>query len=136
MSDAGTWARFRVGGLDDEDGNATQPVQVVCTECREVSPYFTYRDDGGADRTAPLDDLITWVQHHSCYLELHATVGVDIPGRGWLHIVSGASEVDPDTLVGRQILLNGKPVRVRGVETFAVGRPYPPGLPFGLLVEY
>src|ERR1035441_10399918 len=67
VSDAGTWARFRVGGLDDEDGNATQPVQVVCTECREVSPYFTYRDDGGADRTAPLDDLITWVQHHSCY---------------------------------------------------------------------
>jgi hypothetical protein len=59
-------SRFRVAGLDDEDGEATQPVRVTCAECKRPSPWFTYRDDGGADYTAPLDDLVKWAQDHRC----------------------------------------------------------------------
>jgi hypothetical protein len=55
---------FRVGGFDDEGGEATEPVQVTCTACAETSPWFTYRDDGGADYTTPLSDLVTWAQAH------------------------------------------------------------------------
>jgi hypothetical protein len=58
--------RFRVGGLDDEDEKPTQPVRVTCTDCKRMSPWFTYRDDGGADYTAPLDDLVKWAQDHRC----------------------------------------------------------------------
>jgi len=66
---------------------------------------------------------------------LHSDESVLISGRGLLHVVEGGSGVDPDTLRGRLILLNGTAVRVVGVETFAIGRPYPSRLPFGLLVE-
>jgi hypothetical protein len=59
-------SHFRVGGLDDEDGKPTQPVRITCTGCKRPSPWLTYRDDGGADYTAPLDDLVKWAQDHRC----------------------------------------------------------------------
>jgi hypothetical protein len=59
-------SRFRVGGLDDESEKPTEPVQVICTRCGNSSPWFTFRDDGGADRTAPLDELVAWAQEHRC----------------------------------------------------------------------
>lgn len=59
-------SRFRVGGLDDEDGKPTQPVCVTCTGCGRVSPPFTYRNDGGADYTADLRKLAEWAQGHQC----------------------------------------------------------------------
>ena len=59
-------SRFRVGGFDDEGGDATEPVRITCTGCKRLSPWFTYRDDGGADRTAPLNDLAAWAQEHRC----------------------------------------------------------------------
>ena len=68
-------------------------------------------------------------------IALHCSEHVDIPGRGLLHVVAGGSGVDPDTLPGRMVLLDAVNVRVAAVETFAIGRPYPPGLPFGLMVE-
>ena len=51
-------SRFRVGGFDDEaacDREDTEPVRVTCARCRTKSPWLTFRDDGGADRTAPLE---------------------------------------------------------------------------------
>jgi len=63
---------FRVGGLDDEGLNPTQPVKVTCTQCGRLSPWFTYRDDGGADQTASLGDLVTWALAHDCgYAQAH-----------------------------------------------------------------
>lgn len=62
----GPLARFRVGGFDDETQLVTEPVQVICIGCGRLSPWFTYRDDGGADRTAVLSDLVTWAQEHRC----------------------------------------------------------------------
>ena len=59
-------ARFRVGGHDDEDGKPTQPVRVICPSCKRQSPWFTHRDDGGADYTAPLDELVAWADVHEC----------------------------------------------------------------------
>jgi endogenous inhibitor of DNA gyrase (YacG/DUF329 family) len=62
----GLLSRFRVGGFDDEADKPTEPVKVTCTGCGRPSPWFTYRDDGGADRTASLSDLVTWAQEHRC----------------------------------------------------------------------
>ena len=59
-------SRFRVGGHDDQDGKATEPVRVICTACKQPSPWFTYRDDGGADYTGPLDELVAWADAHRC----------------------------------------------------------------------
>jgi hypothetical protein len=65
-----TLADFRVGGWNaemcDVDDAPTEPVQVVCDCCKARSPWFTYRDDGGADRTTPLSDLVAWAQAHVC----------------------------------------------------------------------
>lgn len=58
---------------------------------------------------------------------------VDIPGRGLLHILPGGTGLpEPEAWVGQEIWLNGTLVRVTGVETFSVARPYPPGLPVGI----
>lgn len=59
-------SHFRVGGHDDEDGKPTEPVKVTCTRCNRPSPWFTYRDNGGADYTTPLDELVKWAQDHQC----------------------------------------------------------------------
>lgn len=59
-------SRFRVGGLNDETDKPTEPVQVICTQCKRASPPFTYRDDGGADYTADLRELAEWAQKHQC----------------------------------------------------------------------
>ena len=58
--------RFKVGGFDDESMEPTEPVRVTCTDCGEVSPWFTFRDDGGLDTTAALDVLINWAREHRC----------------------------------------------------------------------
>jgi hypothetical protein len=61
------WAilrNMRVGGLGDESGEPTQPVFVRC-ECGD-GKWFTYRDDGGADRTEGLDELVAWAFSHEC----------------------------------------------------------------------
>jgi hypothetical protein len=68
-------------------------------------------------------------------IELHAVEAVPIPGRGLLHIVAGNSGIaEPDDLSGQDVLLDGALIRVAAVETFAVARPYPEHLSFGLLV--
>lgn len=59
-------SRFRVGGHDDESGQPSEPVRVTCTQCKRPSPWFTYRDDGGADYTADLRELAEWAQAHKC----------------------------------------------------------------------
>jgi hypothetical protein len=61
-----TFEDFSVAGLDDEALDATEPVQVTCGNCAAISPWFTYRDDGGADRNAPLSALTAWAQEHKC----------------------------------------------------------------------
>ncbi len=58
--------RFKVGGLHDEIMEPTQPVRVICGNCGEQSPWFTYRDDGGADTTASLAELTRWAEDHQC----------------------------------------------------------------------
>ena len=59
-------SRFRVGGHDDESGKATEPVRVICTSCKQPSPWFTYHNNRGADYTAPLDELVAWADGHRC----------------------------------------------------------------------
>lgn len=59
-------SRFRVGGLDYETQKPTEPVQVTCAHCGRISQWFTFRDDGGAERTAVLRDLVEWAQAHKC----------------------------------------------------------------------
>ena len=39
----------------------------------EVKGATTFRDDGGADRTAPLDELAVWAQEHRCPVVRTAT---------------------------------------------------------------
>jgi hypothetical protein len=58
--------RFSVAGFDDEGMEYTQPVQITCAACHLTSPGMTYRDDGGADYTTPLSNLVKWVQEHKC----------------------------------------------------------------------
>jgi hypothetical protein len=57
---------FRVAGLDWTGMEFTEPVIVTCQRCKQASPEFAYRDDGGADRTASLADLIDWAAGHDC----------------------------------------------------------------------
>lgn len=42
---------------------------------------------------------------------------------------------DPGVLVGRDVLIDGSPFRVKGVESYAIVLPYPDRFDFGLLVE-
>lgn len=57
--------QFRVGGYEDESGEYTEPVQVNCKQCGEVG-RFTFRNDGGADYTEDLLELVKWAQEHVC----------------------------------------------------------------------
>lgn len=59
-------AGFAVAGFEDEAVEYTEQVQVTCKQCGEASDPFTRRDDGGADRTAGLDDLVLWAVGHEC----------------------------------------------------------------------
>lgn len=61
-----TFDNFRVAGWNDEGMDATEPVQVQCKTCYEKSPFFTFRNDGGADYTTDLQTLVTWAQDHIC----------------------------------------------------------------------
>lgn len=54
---------FRVAGVNDESMEYTEPVTVTCP-AGHSSPPFTYRDDGGADQTADLADLVQWASEH------------------------------------------------------------------------
>ena len=58
-------SQIRVGGLDDESLRFTEPTEVRCTRCGKREA-FTYRDDGGADRTEDLSVLVEWAQQHQC----------------------------------------------------------------------
>ena len=60
-----TFDFFTVAGLDGESMNATEPVFVSCDRCGD-GEWFLYRDDGGADQTAPLGQLVTWASEHRC----------------------------------------------------------------------
>jgi hypothetical protein len=66
VDDGEELSRFRVGGFDDEGDGPTEPVKVTCTRCGQPSPWLTYRDDGGADHTTPLSDLMSWAREHQC----------------------------------------------------------------------
>jgi len=57
-------AGFRVGGFDDETMKYTEPTQVACRRCG-TAQEFTWRDDGGADRTESLDVLTAWAAGHA-----------------------------------------------------------------------
>lgn len=61
--------KYRVAGLDWTGMDFTEPVIVTCQQCQQQSPVFTYRDDGGADTTASLDDLAGWAANHRCEQE-------------------------------------------------------------------
>jgi hypothetical protein len=66
--------------------------------------------------------------------ELRAAGTVEIPGHGTVHLIAAAPGVgDPRGLLGREILLDGELVRVRGVETFPVADPS--GRPVGVMTE-
>jgi len=54
--------KFRVAGYDGEYLEWTQPVQVTCPAGHKRE--FTYRDDGGADTTADLDEINNWASEH------------------------------------------------------------------------
>ena len=59
-------SHFRVGGFNDENIDAYgEPVQVTCRRCG-TKKEFTWRDDGGADRTEDLDVLVAWATAHVC----------------------------------------------------------------------
>jgi hypothetical protein len=64
---SGPWevpaGRFRVAGFDDEAVEYTEWVAVTCPAGHE-SPGFTQREDGGADRSADLADLVAWAHDH------------------------------------------------------------------------
>lgn len=51
--------------------------------------------------------------------ELHTIETVTITGRGVLHVVEPIGE-NPRPLAGQRVLLDGREVLIRGVETFAV----------------
>lgn len=71
-----TEGAFRVAGFDDQTGDANEPVTVTCGACGEESPWFTYRDDGGGDRTGDLAAVVAWaMEHHCASASLRAAVG-------------------------------------------------------------
>lgn len=59
-----------------------------------------------------------------------------IAGRGTVFTVKNPGGYpEPGVLVGRDVLIDGTPFHVRGVESYAIVRPYPDRFDFGLLVE-
>lgn len=62
---SGTLAQFRIGGFSAESQDYSEPTQVTCTRCGSTSE-FTWRDDGGADRTEDLAVLVSWARGHDC----------------------------------------------------------------------
>ena len=57
---------------------------------------------------------------------------VDTQGRGWVAYITGVDDLDPRSLTGQLVEIDGKPYSVQGVETFAIRNVT--GKPFGLLV--
>jgi len=53
-------------------------------------------------------------------------------GRSWVAVFSGVPDLDPRSLRGQQVEIDGKVHLVLGVETFAIHNVT--GKPFGLLV--
>lgn len=59
-----------------------------------------------------------------------------IKGRGWVYGVKNPGGFpEPNVLTGQDVLIDGQQHHVVGVESFAIGRPYPATLDFGLLVS-
>lgn len=65
-------------------------------------------------------------------LQLTAGDWYHASGRGWVATFPGVPGLDPRTLNGAQVEIDGKPYTVQGVETFAIHDAT--GKPFGLLV--
>ena len=61
----------------------------------------------------------------------------EVPGLGHVSVVlTERVRHDFDDVVGHIVIVDDQPIRVRGVEAFAVVRPYPMGWPIGLLSAY
>lgn len=59
----------------------------------------------------------------------------EIAGRGMCYSVRNPGGYpEPAVLVGKSVLIDGKPFEVRGVESHRIARPYPDSLDFALLV--
>lgn len=67
--------------------------------------------------------------------EYHELDRFTITGRGLCIAVKNPGGYKDGELLGTNVLVDGKEFLVKGVETFAIGRPYPDGLNFALLVE-
>jgi hypothetical protein len=65
-----------------------------------------------------------------------ATGAYEIAGRGTCFaVVNPGGYPEPNVLTGAVVRIDGVTFKVRGVETFAIGRPYPEHLSFALLVD-
>lgn len=59
----------------------------------------------------------------------------EIAGRGMCYTINNPGGYpEPNVLTGTTVVLDGRIRKVVGVETFAIGRPYPESLGFALLV--
>lgn len=67
---ASALAGFRVAGFNDEGSTKpseyTEPVAIQCGRCGAAQD-MGWRDNGGADRTAPLNELVAWAYGHECH---------------------------------------------------------------------
>lgn len=63
-----------------------------------------------------------------------ATEWWELRGRGWVANIDGVEGLNPRTLTGQQVEIDGKTYAVLGVETFAMMDRSVVGLSFGLLV--
>lgn len=68
-------------------------------------------------------------------IELESQDRFKITGRGTVFVVENPGDLpEPNVLTGGNVKIDGAIYRVRGIETFAVGRPYPVSYSFGVLV--
>jgi hypothetical protein len=65
--------------------------------------------------------------------EFQAADWFTITGRGRVAAIKGIPGLNPGDLLNTEVLIDGKPYFIRGVETFAI--PDPTGRDFGLLVR-
>lgn len=57
-----------------------------------------------------------------------------IKGWGLGYTVTNPGVEEPTSLTDTKVLLDGKEVKVKGVETYAIARPYPKTLDFAVVV--
>jgi hypothetical protein len=68
-------------------------------------------------------------------LAVHAVDWFELRGRGWVAVIDGVDGLNPRSLVGQQVAIDGVLRTVRGVETHAVPDHAVTGRSFGLLVD-